>query len=73
MMTGRFEVEVTTEGARKVALLLLSMDRVSVARILQRMSRQEKERIALELAWLEVGPALREESERVLREFHALK
>ncbi len=56
-------------GARKAAILMVTIDQESAARVLSRLDKAEQERIALEIVRLETAPPDREERDAVLREF----
>ena len=58
-------------GSRKAAILLASVDQETATRLMVQMSRQDQERVALEIARLESSPAAREEREAVLNEFYS--
>jgi flagellar motor switch protein FliG len=57
-------------GARKAAILMVSIDQESAARVLAQMEKVDQERIALEIARLESEPPAKEERDAVLREFY---
>jgi flagellar motor switch protein FliG len=56
-------------GARRAAVLLVSLDQESAARLMAQLDRPEQERIAAEIVRLESAPPDRGEREKVLREF----
>lgn len=56
-------------GARRAAVLLVSLDQEAAARLMAELAQPEQERIAAEIVRLESAPPDREERERVLREF----
>lgn len=59
-------------GARKAALLLVSIDPESAARVMAQLGKEDQEKIALEIVRLESEPPGREERDAVLREFYNL-
>jgi flagellar motor switch protein FliG len=56
-------------GARRAAVLMVSLDQTTAARLMSQLAQPEQERIAAEIVRLESAPPDREERERVLREF----
>ena len=56
-------------GARRAAVLMVSIDQETAARLMSQLDKPEQERIATEIVRLESSPPDRAERERVLREF----
>jgi len=56
-------------GARRAAVLLVSLDQETAARLMAQLEKPEQERIATEIVRLESSPPDRAEREKVLREF----
>jgi len=56
-------------GARRAAVLMVSVDQETAARLMSQLDKPEQERIATEIVRLESSPPDRAERERVLREF----
>ena len=56
-------------GARRAAVLMVSLDQESAARLMSQLDKPEQERIATEIVRLEQAPPDRAEREKVLREF----
>jgi len=56
-------------GARRAAILMVSLDQESAARLMSHLDKADQERIATEIVRLESAPPERAERERVLREF----
>jgi hypothetical protein len=56
-------------GARRAAVLMVSVDQETAARLMSQLDKPEQERIATEIVRLESSPPERGERERVLREF----
>jgi flagellar motor switch protein FliG len=56
-------------GARKAALLVVSIDPDAAARVLSHLAQPDQERLALEVARLEEEPPSKEEIQAALREF----
>jgi len=56
-------------GARRAAVLMVSLDQESAARLMAQLDKPEQERIATEIVRLEGSPPDRAEREKVLREF----
>ncbi|HLY09713.1 MAG TPA: flagellar motor switch protein FliG [Planctomycetota bacterium] len=56
-------------GARRAAVLMVSLDQETAARLMAQLDKPEQERIAAEIVRLESAPPDRAERERVLREF----
>lgn len=67
----RRNVGQTPKGVRKVAVLLVSVDQETAARLMGQLSRTQHEQIAMEIGRLATNPATREEREQVLKDFHA--
>lgn len=59
-------------GARKAAILLVSIDQESAARVMAQLGKDDQEKIALEIVRLESEPPGRDERDAVLREFYNL-
>ncbi len=71
-MEGRADIPgpaLDAAGARKAAVLMVSVDQETAARILSQLDKAEQERVALEIVRLESDPPGREERDAVLREF----
>jgi flagellar motor switch protein FliG len=58
-----------TAGARRAAVLMVSLDQEAAARLMAQLDKPEQERIATEIVRLESSPPDRAEREKVLREF----
>lgn len=58
-------------AARKTAILMVSVDQETAARLMGQLDKQEQERIAREIILLEAKPPERDERDRVVRDFHA--
>lgn len=56
-------------GARRAAILLVSLDQETAARLMAQLDKPEQERIATEIVRLDSAPPDRAEREKVLREF----
>jgi len=56
-------------GARRAAILMVSLDQESAARLMSHLDKADQERIATEIVRLESSPPERAEREKVLREF----
>src|SRR5882757_3587404 len=56
-------------GARRAAILMVSLDQESAARLMSNLDKADQERIATEIVRLESSPPERAEREKVLREF----
>jgi flagellar motor switch protein FliG len=56
-------------GARRAAVLMVSVDQETAARLMSQLDKPEQERIATEIVRLESAPPDRAEREKVLREF----
>ena len=59
-------------GARRTAILLVSLDQESAARLMARLDKGEQERIAREIVRLENAPSEKGEREQILRDFTVL-
>src|SRR5436189_4866188 len=62
-------VAAAAVGARRAAVLMVSVDQETAARLMSQLDKPEQERIATEIVRLESSPPDRAERERVLREF----
>ncbi len=60
-------------AARKAAILMVSLDPDSAARLMSQLEKHEQERVALEIVKLEAVPPDPAERERTLREFYQLQ
>jgi flagellar motor switch protein FliG len=60
------------EGLRRAAILMVSLDPETSARLLAQLEKAEQERVALEIVKLETHPPTREEREGVVRDFYSL-
>src|SRR5436190_9981685 len=58
-------------GARRAAILMVSLDQESAARLMSQLDKPEQERIATEIVRLDSAPPDRAEREKVLRDFYA--
>ena len=58
-------------GARRAAILMVSLDQESAARLMAQLDKPEQERIATEIVRLDTTPPDRAEREKVLREFYS--
>jgi flagellar motor switch protein FliG len=58
-------------GARRAAILMVSLDQESAARLMAQLDKPEQERIATEIVRLDAAPPDRAEREKVLRDFYA--
>src|SRR5437773_1987037 len=56
-------------GARRAAILMVSVDQETAARLMAQLEKPEQERIAAEIVRLEGSPPDRAEREKVLRDF----
>ncbi len=61
------------EGARKAAILMVSVDQESAARVMSQLDKQDQERVAFEIIRLDSEPPSKDEQEGVLREFYNLQ
>ena len=57
-------------GARRAAILMVSLDQETAARLMAQLEKPEQERIATEIVRLDSAPPDRAEREKVLREFY---
>jgi flagellar motor switch protein FliG len=57
-------------GARRAAILMVSVDQETAARLMSQLEKAEQERIATEIVRLDSNPPDRVEREKVLREFY---
>ncbi len=57
-------------AARKVAILIVSVDQETAARLMGQLDKQEQERIAREIILLEVKPPERDERDKIVRDFY---
>lgn len=57
-------------GARRAAILMVSLDQETAARLMAQLDKPEQERIATEIVRLDAAPPDRAEREKVLREFY---
>src|SRR5262245_40047352 len=57
-------------GARRAAILMVSLDQETAARLMAQLDKPEQERIATEIVRLDTSPPDRAEREKVLREFY---
>ncbi|HEU4334144.1 MAG TPA: FliG C-terminal domain-containing protein [Candidatus Eisenbacteria bacterium] len=60
-------------GARRVAVLLASLDVESGRAMLREFPAPDRQKVLIEVARLEVDPPSREEMESTLREFHSIR
>lgn len=60
----------TITGARRSAVLLISMDEEFASKILQQLDNETRERVVLEIAKLDKDPPTKDESDAVLKEFY---
>src|SRR6185436_10201424 len=63
-------VAAEAAGARRAAILMVSLDQESAARLMSQLDKPEQERIATEIVRLDSAPPDRAEREKVLREFY---
>jgi flagellar motor switch protein FliG len=62
-------VSAEAAGARRAAVLMVSLDQETAARLMSQLEKPEQERIATEIVRLETAPPDRAEREKVLRDF----